>query len=167
MKKYILCVLLIITTLITASLPTYAVETVSEASGVQMSDGSTVITYEDGSKLTITTEVTEEAPTTRATALNQYAKKTAEYEESDGTLAWTFTLNATFSYVYATSATCTDASYSYTIEDDGWSFSSGSATKSGNKATATGTFKFKVLFITTETQKPSLTLTCDIYGNVT
>lgn len=166
MKKYVLCILLMITTLLSSALPTYAAEPAQTT--VQTADGSTVTYFEDGSFLTVSpVEAIEESASARATAMTIYARRDATYTTSDGTVEWKYTLNGTFSYVYGVSATCTDASYTYVINDDSWSFSNGSATKSGNVARGKGTFKYKVLLITIQTQKVDLTLTCDVYGDVT
>lgn len=130
------------------------------------SDGTEIYTYADGSRLIITTEEVQSTSSARASATTVTKTKTAKYENSDGTVAWEYTLTATFSYVAGVSSTCTNASYTYTINDDSWHFSDGAATKSGNTANGVGTFKKKVLFVTTQTHNVDLTLTCDINGNV-
>lgn len=63
------------------------------------------------------------------------ASKTVKYTNSSGTLLWSLTLTATFSY-NGTTATCTSAYHSETAYYSYVTIISGSASKSGNKAIA-------------------------------
>ncbi len=167
MKKAVFCVLLIITTLLSSTLPAFANE--SAPVTAQTNDGSTVTVFADGSVLLVSPVYTidDQSITTLATSTTLSRGKDVTYTDSNGNLEWKYTLTATFSYVSGVSSTCTKASYSQTINDSSWSFSDGSATKSGNTAYGKGTFKHKVLFITTKTYNIDISMTCDKYGNVT
>ncbi|MGM9681333.1 MAG: hypothetical protein ACI3XR_07500 [Eubacteriales bacterium] len=139
-----------ITMLMVTALPAFAEET--GASPVQTDDGSTVIYYEDGSKLTVSpARIVETQSSARATSKTVSSGRDATFTDSDGTLQWKYTLTATFSYVEGVSSTCTNASYTQTIYDSSWTFSDGSATKSGNVATGSGKYVKKILFITVNT----------------
>ena len=69
--------------------------------------------------------------------------------------------------VYGKSSTCIDASYTQTIYESDWTFSDGAAIKSGNTAIGNGNFKLKFFFVTVQTYEIDISLTCDVYGNVT
>jgi hypothetical protein len=124
----------------------------------------TIITFEDGSYLTISPIQSYESNSRAITTKNAYQLYT--FTNTSGELEWEFVLNATFNYVYGTSVTCTAASYDYTIYANSWKFSDGSASYSGATAHGYGTFKNKVLFITTKTINAELEITCDVYGNL-
>ena len=127
-------------------------------------DGYTVVNYTNGSCTVITpvTDADSDVDPQRGTITRS---KSAYHYESNGSLAWGFTLTATFSY-NGSSASCTQASYSKSINNSSWSFSNGSATRSGHTATGRGAFTKKILGITIQTIPVTLTLTCDPNGNV-
>lgn len=145
------------------ALPIFADGTIT----TKNADGSTVIYNADGSR-TVTSPIytvgQDQTDGTKASGSVTRSISSIQYE-SDGSLAWRFTLTATFTYT-GTTAFCTSASYSKTIYNSAWSFSNGSATRSANTATGKGTFTKKVLGITTQTIPVNLTLTCDENGNV-
>ncbi len=125
-----------------------------------------VIYYDDGSYMTIYAPIFTVSEATRSSTKTITATMPATYSDSSGALEWEYTLTATFSYVYGVSATCTNADYSYTIYNDLWKFSDGSTSRSGATAYGYGTFKNKFLFITTKTVEIDLSMTCDVYGNL-
>lgn len=166
MKKIILSFILII-----ALISSFAVPAGAESASPTVSECNnniTVICFEDGSKLTISRSTYDESRG-RAVLTNDNvisAKIEARHENSNGETEWLYTLFATFSYVKGVSSVCTDTYYTQTIYQGNWTFSNGAATKSGNTAKGTGNYIKKVLFITTQDIDINLTLTCDIYGNV-
>lgn len=164
MIKRVLSVILSLFILSTFALPAFASNAPIEET---LADNVSITYFSDGSSLTISPAMLGEEQTISRAAQTTTVYKTATYKDSNGNVDWEFKLTATFSYEYGVSATCTNASYSKTINDSSWSFSNGSATKSGSIATGKGTFTHKVLFITTQTQNVTVTLTCDKYGNVT
>ena len=87
--------------------------------------------------------------------------------DSDDNLEWKYTLYATFEYEYGVSSVCTNAYYVQNIYKGNWTFSNGAAYTSANRAIGTGRYVEKYLFITINTIEVSLTMTCDVFGNVT
>ncbi len=169
MKKIIICLLLVSIVFSTLSFCTFADEdqNTNAVQTVKASDGSTITYFDDGSFLTVS-PVREigSSVATYATDKTASGSKDVTFTDANGNLDWTYTLTATFSYVYGVSSTCTSASYTKEIYDNDWSFSDGSATKSGNVATGKGKFVCKVLFITFKTYNIDISITCDIYGNL-
>ena len=131
-------------------------------------DGYTIVTFDDGSVLKISPIIwSEENFVAYSTEKTISGHKTASFTDSSGNLEWQYTLYATFSYIEGVSATCTNTYYTHNIYASGWSFSDGAATTSGNVAQGLGIFVKKFLFITTKTYNIDISITCDIYGNVT
>ena len=131
-------------------------------------DGGTTIYYDDGSVLTISpVQVSEADAQLLATSKTINADRIASYTDASDVLQWKYTLTGHFSYVYGVSSTCTGASYTQEICDSGWEFSDGAAIKSGNTAIGNGVYKLKFLFFTAKTYTIDISLTCDIYGNIT
>ncbi|MBO5969095.1 MAG: hypothetical protein J6S14_11435 [Clostridia bacterium] len=161
MKK-ISCILLAFVFVMTLFVAPINAETINEKQSFE----STVIEYEDGSYLTIFVPEFTMVNSMRSTATTILAEQPARFTNSSGEIEWEYTLTATFSYVYGSSATCTNASYDYTIYENSWEFSNGSSSRSGATAYGYGTFKNKFLFVTTKTINVDLSMTCDIYGNV-
>lgn len=133
---------------------------------VHSDDGTTTVYFTDGSRLYISAVEKNSALYETASTTPEY-HRTASYTSSDGVLQWEYTLYGTFSYVYGKSSTCIDASYTQTIYESDWTFSDGAAIKSGNTAIGNGNFKLKFFFVTVQTYEIDISLTCDVYGNVT
>lgn len=169
MKRNLFLLLIVLSITALAVVPAFAQEdSYAITETVWEEDGTVHMLYEDGSMLTLSPIQTgENSISTYATAKTITADRVASFTDGDGKLCWEYTLYGTFSYVYGTSSTCTKASYTQNIYDSGWDFSNGSATKSGNKAIGKGTFKKSFLFVTIKTYDIDISLTCDIYGNVT
>lgn len=87
-------------------------------------------------------------------------QKTRSYYDS-GKLAWTLTVNGSFSY-NGTSSSCIGSSVTYTINDGAWSKTSTSSTSNGNTATAYGSFRKN----NGQTGSTSVSLSCDRNGNL-
>ena len=172
MKRIIILFLSTVIVLSLVTLPVSATEDTAEdvfdIETIDKVDGSTIIHYTDGSTLTISSvRLNDQATALVSTAKSISADRVVTYEDADGVLQWNYTLYGTFSYVSGVSSTCTNASYTHEIFDSGWDFSEGSASRSGNKALGHGIYKLKFLFVTIKTYTIDISLTCDVYGNVT
>ena len=167
MKKITISIILILALFMSLSVNALADNTLQAT--FESDNDSTVILYEDGSRLTITRSTGDATPCGYASSdSNTISKRIeAQFENSDGEVEWIYTLYATFSYVTGVSSVCTDAYYEQTIYQGNWTFSNGSATKSGNTARGIGNYIKKFLFITAKDIDIDLTMTCDKYGNVT
>ena len=64
------------------------------------------------------------------------------------------------------SCACINSSYSTNIYKSTWSFSDGSSYYANNYARGLGIFKCKILFVTAQTVDIDVTLSCDVYGNL-
>ena len=132
---------------------------------------TTEIMYLDnGSYITITL-ITKDVSTlslalTNSTTFTKTGNKVVSCHDKKGNLEWEYTLFAEFSVVDGVSATCTSATYVQNIYANDWSFSNGNATKSGNTAYGIGIFKRKVLFVTVDTVNIDISISCDVYGNL-
>lgn len=131
------------------------------ASAMETNDPTVVIIYmDDGSYLEIT--ITEFD--TRA-ANSKTGKKTMVNKDPDGTVNWTATLTANFTYdgstVKINSALCT-----VDIVDTNWYVAYNSTLRSGG--TATTTLKMSVTYdgTTVATYPYTISLTCDVNGNL-
>lgn len=121
----------------------------------------TVAWFDDGSYMT---ETVTESPM-RASG-SKTGTKTRTYYSSRGTALWKVTLTGSFTFT-GTSATCTSSSCSATMYDSSWYVISKSSEKSGNTANASATIGEKVLGVTVSRVPVSLTLSCDVNGNLT
>lgn len=151
MFKRFACALFIFVLIV--SLPTKAFAT-------NYNETASIIYLEDGSYITITTVEIE----TRASG-SKTAQRTYTCTANDGTVCWTATLTASFSYT-GSSATCTSSDCSVTVYKSNWYTVSKSATKSGNTATATVTMGRKVLGITIAKDTYNISISCDPNGNL-
>ena len=129
-----------------------------------------IVYLNNGSYITITL-IAKDISTLSLTSTNsatftKAGNKVVTCRDKKGNLEWEYTLFAEFSVVENVSATCTSATYSQTIYASDWSFSNGNATKSGNTAYGVGTFKRKVLFVTVDTANIDISISCDVYGNL-
>ena len=106
---------------------------------------------------------------TESSYRNTYTKTgVAEYlhYSSDNTLVWKYTLTGYFEVNQGISSICYDVDYSTQINSNGWHFYNNGTYYNGNTAYGAGTFKYKVLMITINTINVDLSVTCDIYGNI-
>lgn len=93
-------------------------------------------------------------------------RKTATYKNSSGTILWSVTIKASFSYIPGKSSKCTSASGSSSSKSSNWKVSSATSSKSGNTATATATGTQYRNSKPVGSITRSVTLTCDTYGNL-
>ena len=120
-----------------------------------------VITFEDGSYITITIE--ESA--SRASYVKT-GSKTYTYRAANGELEWEAVLNCSFLYDGTTSS-CTSGICQVTIYNTKWVEVSNSTTRSGDTATTELTMGLKgFLGIFTTNYDYTITLTCDKNGNL-
>lgn len=129
-------------------------------------DGSSIICFSDGSKLSISAVKTTDAPFSTCVTAHRYSRE-ATYSDAGGDLQWKYVLTGDFTYEYGKSSACINAYYTQEMYNSSWSFSDGEAIKSGNMAIGKGVYKLKMLFITVKTFNIDISLTCDVYGNVT
>ena len=150
MKK-ILALLLLVSLLITPSIPKVSAAEADES----------VIRFSDGSYILIETVVTESRSTSSKNASRYYT-----YYDLLDNEKWKVTLSASFTYT-GSSATCTSSNVTVGISDSAWYIVSKSASKSTNVASCDVTMGYKFLGITTDKKTVHLTITCDANGNLT
>ena len=135
---------------------------------VVFSDGSKVFYFDDGSRLVITApKILFEGVDQSKSQQSKTTQASYSFQNTSGETEWIYTLTCTFSYEYGVSSVCTDAHYDQTIYKGNWTFSNGATSISGNRGSGTGLYTEKFLFITIRSINVSLTMACDIYGNVT
>ena len=91
--------------------------------------------------------------------------KTLTYRNNNGTILWTATLSARFYYDGATSD-CVSASLTTHFNDSSYYEVSRSVTREDWTATADFTIGHRVLGVTVSTSSYTLTLSCDMNGNL-
>ena len=166
MKKIISSIITLSVLLLFISTPVYAAS--STPQNINVTADSSIIYLEDGGKIVISPAYKASSDCTEIAAVKTVTVSRDIYCDNDnGKKEWTYTLTASFSYEYGISSTCTDASYTQVINDTHWSFSDGSATRSGNTAYWKGTYIKKELSIVVKEVNIDISLSCDIYGNVT
>ncbi len=167
MKKIrtVLILPLLLLIILMNTLHVHAAETIS--SSVQTKSESTIVFFDDGSKLVISPVYEPEREMSIKGATTTITKsRDICCEDPNGNLEWKYTLTAVFSYDYGISSTCIDASFTQTIYSDQWIFSDGSATKSGNTAYGKGYYTKKDWFVEVNNVDIDVSLTCNSYGNV-
>lgn len=117
----------------------------------------------------IETEIIDNTPatnsySTQSTTHTITRTKVTKGKYSDGTVLWTLSVTATFTYDGTTSK-CVSCSHNATAPGEYWSVKSVSSSKSGNHATANATICCKIGSNVNES-KQSVTITCDKNGNV-
>ena len=163
MKKTLI-LLILFSVMISVALPISA-STSNTNIGPENKD---IIFFDDGSYLIteIKFDIDNNNYTTASTTYNKRGTKTANYYSNDDELLWVYTLTGEFTVTNGISATCTNATHSKTIYSSKWSFSDESTYAARNVAHGKGVFKKKVLLITMETVDVDLSITCDVYGNL-
>ncbi len=166
MKKRILSIFLAVLFVFALTPSVFATD-----NAVSNTSNSTTITYLDDGSYIVVTLITDDISSlslnsTQSKSFNKVGNKFATCYDKNNNLEWKYTLSAEFEVVEGVSATCTSATYSQTIYANDWSFSNGNATKSGNTAYGVGTFKRKVLFVTVDTANIDISISCDVYGNL-
>lgn len=128
------------------------------------SDDTNTITYDDGSYLVISLDV---SPARAGNAGNTVSgNKTYTFYNSDGVTEWQAKLTA--SYVFTGgSYTCTSANCNITVYDTNrWHVISKTTNYAGNRATANFTMGKRVLGVTTDKPQYTVNLYCDVNGNL-
>ena len=144
------------------------------ACGVWADDGSSVNNlelvsesveyYEDGSSIVIS--VYEETVQTRSNLYNRVGRKTHQYRDADGNILWTFAVTGEFRVLEGASVTCISASCSTEIFHEAWVCTRKYAETSGSWAIAHGEFTQTLLGIVVGRESVEVSLTCDVYGNL-
>lgn len=131
--------------------------------------GSTTIEYLDNGdyiETVITMEPSEEGLAAYATTRQVKGKKTANYRNADGDKLWSVTVTATFQYVPGSSVSCIEATASAESYSSTWKVGTATASYSGNTATGTVTATKYWLFVPGDKVTLSVTLKCDVNGNL-
>ena len=102
----------------------------------------------------------------RAATSTRSGQKTTYYKSASGTVLWSVTVRASFSYVYGISSTCTSVTGSSASNSAAWKVSNASTSKSGNRATATATGYHYEKGQLLSSYTRSVSLSCDIYGSL-
>ena len=120
--------------------------------------------FEDGSS--ITTTITQQINNGISPAATKTitGSKTQTAKNSGGEVLYKLKVTGTFTVNVGVSSKCTAVSCSASDCTNGWELDSSTTSKSGNTAKAAGVFKKKTLFITTQTQEVTATLSCDVNG---
>lgn len=133
MKKYFsLFYIIVFSIFIIGSLP-------ANISASTISENTSIVQLDDGYYLeTVITDVpsTDSLISTFATTKTITKTKTTYYKNSSGTVLWSVSIKATFTY-NGTTSKCTSRSHSATAPAKSWSIKSCTSSKSGNSATAT------------------------------
>ncbi len=116
----------------------------------------TVDVFENGD--TFVTELYQPSiqPRTGATGY-----KTGTYYNASGAAIWSVTVNGSFTYSYGVSSCADSASATVKIYNNNATFLSKNAYTSGNTATATASVRYAAY-----TTNKSISVSCDIYGNL-
>lgn len=126
-----------------------------------------VITFADGSYAIIeTTEVTAAGNARTSTVSKSGSRKFTMYS-GDDVKQWDYTLYGTFLYRYGIGAQAQNRSDTYNIYDSYWSLVSHDTSLDMDTVYGVVTMKCTVLFITVETHTQNLSISCDMYGNLT
>lgn len=113
----------------------------------------------DGTPVTVTLSV---QPTrARGRSYTVSGKKDYTYGSQ-----WSFTVYGTFSVNEGVSVSCTGNSYSYSIGNSEWTLVTGSSGRSGATATASGVMRQTRQGAVLQTVYPSVSVSCDAYGNL-
>ena len=102
----------------------------------------------------------------RAATSTRSGQKTTYYKSASGTVLWSVTVKASFSYTYGKSSTCTSVTGSSASSSVAWKVSSASSKKNGNTATASATGYHYTNGALVESLSRSVSLSCDIYGSL-
>ena len=118
----------------------------------------------DGSK--IITSIYEEPIMPRSSLYNRKGTKIHTFADSNGNTLWRFLLLGEFRIIEGASVTCISASCSTEIYDSDWSCIRKTATPSGSWAIANGEFAMTLLGIVVSRETIEVSLTSDVYGNL-
>lgn len=108
---------------------------------------------------------TEKSNSLRATSNTITKKKTTQFKNSSGTVLWSVSITATFTYDGSTSK-CTSCTPSAKAYASTWSIRSVTSSKSGNSATATAVARQTAATGNTYDYTKSVTIKCSATGVV-
>lgn len=91
--------------------------------------------------------------------------RNSTYYGTDGSVEWIATLTGKFSYTGST-ATCTSSTMNVSILESNWYTISKTANRSGNTATGSVTMGLKNAGLTVKKVPVSLSISCDVNGNL-
>ncbi len=121
---------------------------------------------DDGTYIIVTLDVEDNGIAPAAAKYTRTGTKTVTDYNEDGEILWRYELTGTFDVHENISVICTSATYTHMIDSIYWNFSDGDAYAMANVAYGKGTFKKKVLFITVNTYRIDISITCDGTGNL-
>ena len=124
----------------------------------------TVEYYEDGSSLMIS--IYEEVVQQRSNLYNKIGKKIYEYRDASSNILWEFAVIGEFRIIEGASVTCISASCDSEVYNDYWQCERQWAETSGSWAIAYGEFSKSLLGIVVDRENAEVSLTCDVYGNL-
>lgn len=124
----------------------------------------TVAYLEDGSR--IITSVYEEATTTRSNLYNKTGSRIDRYVDAGGAVLWSLTVHGEFRILEGASVTCISATCSSEVYNSDWTCTRKTATPSGSWTIANGEFAKTLLGIVVSRESVEVSLTCDVYGNL-
>lgn len=161
MKRKVLSLMLSLIMLVGLSVTSFASNNTVYDSNIQ-----TVKYFEDGSSLTIILK--EDPVLTRSTVFYKSGGRILVFRDNDGNTVWEVDFNVTFKVNQGVSATCTEAYFETpTIYDSNWKYVTNTTSKNGNKASGTITMRKYFMGLPVRTETPTITITCDNYGNLT
>lgn len=170
MKKNIIVVVLFLLMFVSFCFPTISNAKTSimvEEESVFISEE--IIQCKNGSYISIKlydTSVNKTSTYSTLSSSYKTANKKVTRYNSNGSIAWEYTLTGYFTFDAGVSSTCYNATYTQYINTSSWSFSNGATSFSGNTAYGTGTYKDKFWFIVVETVNINISISCDTYGNI-
>ncbi len=155
MKKYF--TMLLITLLIITEYPVYAYNPSNIISSeiIYLTDDLYMEVVLEENIYDVSTYTTQTKSTT----------KTATIKNNNGDKIATFKLTATFIYD-GSSSSCTSVSHSTSITDTSWKFTEATSSKLGSVAYGSFTVKDYLLSMCVQTISDSLTIKCDVNGNI-
>ena len=124
----------------------------------------TVVYYEDGSSLMIS--IYEEVVQRRSILYNKIGEKIYKYRDASSNILWEFAVIGEFRIIEGASVTCISASCDSDIYNDYWQCERQWAETSGSWAIAHGEFTKSLLGIVVSRENAEVSLTCDVYGNL-
>lgn len=116
--------------------------------------------------MSIVTSVYEDLTFMRSNLYNKSGSKIYRFRNADGEVLWTLTIHGEFRIIEGASVTCISATCSAEVYDPNWSCTRKSALPSGSWAIANGEFERSLLGIVVSRESVEVSLTSDVYGNL-
>ena len=168
--KRIFAIALALCSLFALTIPVYAADGLPSTSNT-VTNETEYIYLSDGSVIVSTLVVEDVVIPGAQTRAVSYGKKGSRIvrcfdDEEETDLEWSYTFTAYFWVNEGIHAECNNTEYSYEILKDSWSISDDYTRDDGATGYAHAIFKDKLLFLVINTMEINLSITCDIYGNL-